>query len=328
MKILYIITGLNTGGGERMLYNLLSKLNRECFDPVVISLMDCGTWGDRILALNIPVHTIDMQQGKPTLSAMWRLIQIARQVKPDLIQGWMYHGNLAAQLVGAILQTKPILWNIQNSVYSLSHEKKMTARVIQLCAWLSKLPKKIVYVSRISQTQHEGLGYNSAKSCLIPNTADNSQFMPSLEARSSVRVELNLPENCLLIGLICRFHPMKDHANFLQAAALLLKEYPDIHFLMAGTEVDSANQFLQHCIQTLGISKQTHLLGERRDIPRIMAALDIACLSSAYGEAFPLVLAEAMSCSVPCVVTDVGEAIPGESFLRVIHMLWLMHGKN
>lgn len=312
MKILYTITGLYTGGGERMLYNLLSKINRDRFSPVVVSLLDRGTWGDRIEALGIPVHTLDMKRGMPTPPAFLRLMQLVRQVQPDLIQGWMYHGNLAAQLASVFYSQKvPVLWNIQNSIYSLSHEKIMTAFVIKLCAYLAKNPQKIIYVSQISQVQHENLGYCTEKSCLIPNASDNSQFVPSDEARVSFRSELGLLEDSFLIGLICRYHPMKDHANFLQAAALLLKSLnndPKVHFVLAGNGVNRANQSLNQLIENLGITNQTHLLGERRDIPHLTAALDIAASASAYGEAFPLVLAEAMSCGVPCVVTDVGDS--------------------
>lgn len=168
MKILYATTGLYTGGAERMLYNLLSKINRERFSPVVVSLMDHGTWGDRIAALDIPVHAVGMKPGTPTPMAAWRLIQIVRQLKPNLIQGWMYHGNLAAQLAGIFCsQEIPVLWDIQNSIYSLSDEKRVTAAVIKLCAWLSRFPKKVIFVSQISKTQHEALGYCSENLSLI-----------------------------------------------------------------------------------------------------------------------------------------------------------------
>lgn len=101
---------------------------------------------------------------------------------------------------------------------------------------------------------------------------------------------------------------MKDHANFIQAAALLLKDRSDVHFILAGTEVNSENHSLQQLIQNLEISNHIHLLGERKDISRLTAALDIASSASAYGEAFPMVVGESMSCAVPCVVTDVGDS--------------------
>ena len=101
---------------------------------------------------------------------------------------------------------------------------------------------------------------------------------------------------------------MKDHANFLRAAALLLKEFPDVHFILIGSGVDRENQVLHQLIQDLGLFNRIHLLGERSDMPCLTTALDIATSASAYGEAFPLVVGEAMSCEVPCAVTDVGDS--------------------
>ncbi len=309
MKIIYVIAGLPTGGAEMMLYKLLSKINREQFEPVLVSLMDRGRLGDRIEALGIPVHTIGMKSGTPTLAATWHLIHIIRQLKPDLIQGWMYHGNLAALLASVFCSSKiPVFWSIHYSIDSLASDKKLTVAIIKLCAYLSKFATKIIFVSHKSKLQHEALGYYRENSCVIPNGFDNSLFVPSIEARLSVRAELDLPEKSFLIGLIGRYHPMKDHANFLQATALVLKSHSDLHFLMVGKGVDRDNQTLHKLIQELGIFNQTHLLGERSDIPRLTAALDIASSASAYGEAFPLVLGEAMSCGVPCVVTDVGDS--------------------
>ncbi|NDJ17883.1 glycosyltransferase [Myxacorys almedinensis] len=310
MNVVYIITDLFAGGAETMLYKLLSKMNREQFSPVVISLMDRGTWGDYIESLGIPVYTIGMTPGSiPTPAALWRLLRTLHHLEPDLIQGWMYHGNLAAQIAGlALLGKIPVLWNVQNSIYSLTLEKPMTAAVIRASALLSKLPSQIVYVSRLAKSQHEALGYCEKPGCIVPNAADPVQFVPSVAARTSVRAELNLPEHTLLIGLICRFHPMKDHRNFLHAAALLLRDEPDAHFLLVGHEVDLENAVLVQTIQDLGLGDRVHLLGERRDIPRLTAALDIATSASAYGEAFPMILGEAMAAEVPCVATDVGDA--------------------
>jgi glycosyltransferase involved in cell wall biosynthesis len=307
----FMTTGLYTGGAERMLYNLLSKIDRQRFKPVVISLMDRGSWGTRIDALDIPIYTIGMKQGKaPTPEVILRLIRTVRKIQPDLLQGWMYHGNLAAQFAKIFNgRNIPVLWNIQHSMYSLKYEKLMSRLVIQSGAKLSQSPNSIVYVSQTGKSQHEEIGYSSNNGCVIPNATDSSLFVPSQQAKQDVRFELGLAEDDFLIGHFARFHPMKDHANFLNAAALLLQKIPkNVHFILAGTQVDKDNQVLLELIQKLGLSNQVHLLGERNDMPRLTAALDIMTVASAYGEAFPLVLGEAMSCAVPCVVTDVGDS--------------------
>lgn len=309
-SVVYIITGLGTGGAEMMLYKLLSNINRGLFAPVVVSLMDRGTLGDKIEALGIPIYPIGMQQGKPTPASIGRLIYTIRQLKPDLIQGWMYHGNLAAQLAkGFVYKPVPVLWSVRNSLYSLDYEKARTGAVIKLGAKLSPLPNQIIYNSKISAKQHEKVGYKPNKSVVLPNGFDTEIFAPLREAAVGVRLELGIPINTILIGLIARYHPVKDHANFLQAAALLQKNYPDlpIHFLLSGTEVDRDNQSLECLVKELGLVERIHLLGERQDIPRLTAALDIAS-SSSYTEAFSNVIGEAMSCGVPCVVTDVGDS--------------------
>jgi len=307
--VIHIITGLSTGGAEMMLYQLLSCTNRKRFEPVVVSLIDRGTLADRIEALGIPVHTIGIKQGIPTPAGILRLVNTVRQINPDVIQGWMYHGNLAAQLASIFFTNiKPVLWGIHHSITTLKSEKKMTQVIIKLGAVLSPKATKIIFVSKNSKAQHEALSYQVEKNCVIPNGFDTSLFKPSKEARLDLRKELGLPERAFLIGLICRYHPMKDHNNFLQAAALLLKNYPDAYFILAGTEVDKNNKTLYQLIKDLEIVERVHLLGERSDMYRLTAALDIATSASAYGEAFPLVVGEAMSCGVPCVVTDVGDS--------------------
>jgi glycosyltransferase involved in cell wall biosynthesis len=152
------------------------------------------------------------------------------------------------------------------------------------------------------------LGYYVDSSRVIPNGIDTSLFAPSNEVRSTVRSWLGVPSNAFLIGLIARYHPQKDHATFLQAAALLIKRHPEVHFLLAGLEVDWENQTLQHLVQELKLLNQIHMLGECSDILSLTAALDIAVSSSSYGEGLSLAIGEAMACEVPCVVTDVGDS--------------------
>ena len=201
-----------------------------------------------------------------------------------------------------------MVWNIRGSHHILSEEKLLTAATIWIGARLSALPSRIVANSVVSAELHQRrLGFSKHRWTIIPNGFELEKFTPSENARSEVRSELGLPPNTLLIGLIGRYHPVKDHANFLRAAGIFRKHAPDVHFLLAGSGVDGSNAALREQRAALGLLECTHLLGERNDMSRITAALDIAS-SSSSSEAFPNVIGEAMSCGIPCVVTDVGDS--------------------
>jgi glycosyltransferase involved in cell wall biosynthesis len=307
--ILYIATGLDTGGAEIMLYNLITTLDREKYIPVVISLIHAGDIAKRLNAKDIKVHSLEAQPGKlPSVPALMKLIQLVHNIKPAIIHGWMYHGNFAALFARFFSgKTIPLVWTIHHSVESLNNEKAGTSKIIKLGAKFSRSPSAITYVSSISKKQHELLGYSNQKSLVIPNGVDVDLFVPSLEHYFSVRQELQLPQGSFLIGLIARFHPMKDHENFLKAAALISAQFNNIYFILAGTSVDNDNAFLKGLIWELHL-KNIFLLGKRDDTDRLMAALDILTISSSHGEAFPMVLLEAMSCGVLCVSASVGDA--------------------
>lgn len=308
VRIIYVISDLSIGGAEMMLYRLLTETDRTRFEPIVVSLMDRGSLRERIEALGIAVHTVGVRPRLPTPLALWRLIRLMRRLRPDLIVGWMYHSCLAVQLTRIFTsRLARVLWSIHYSTSSLTEEKWLTAVVIKACAFLSGLPDKIVFVSRDGQSKHRQLGFSTGNSCVIPNGIDAKTFVPSSEARASVRSEFGLPGDALIIGMVSRYHPMKDYACFLKAAALVLKTHPETRFFLVGRAVDGKNQELRRLIHELGITHRTHLLGERHDIPRLAAALDVFSLSS-YCESFPTVIGEAMACAVPCVVTNVGDA--------------------
>jgi len=195
-----------------------------------------------------------------------------------------------------------------DNLYTTSRtKKKTTALAVRWGARLSRLTRKIIYNTPISAEQHEALGYCAERRTIVANGFDAQQFKPCLESRVRIRTELNLPVSAPLIGLVARYHPMKDHATFLRAASLLLKSNPNVHFLLAGHNVDEHNTALTDLIEALGLQGHVRLLGERSDIPRLTAALDIAT-SSSWAEGFPNVIGEAMACAVPCVVTDVGDS--------------------
>ena len=164
------------------------------------------------------------------------------------------------------------------------------------------------------------MGYNSTISQVIHNGFDLSKFRPSINSRDSVRAELGVDKYDFLIGSFARFHPMKDHANFFEAARLISKKFNHAKFLLIGKQITIHNQYIMELINKNNLASQVILLGERNDIPRLMVALDVLTVSSAWGESFPMVIGEAMACGIPCVVTDIGDSamIVGQTGI-VIH---------
>jgi glycosyltransferase involved in cell wall biosynthesis len=309
IKVLHVITDLYIGGAEVMLYNLLRCTDRKRFAPRVISLRDRGLLDDKIRALGVGVQALGMRPYVPNPWAMLRLARWLRQNPPHVIQTWMYHadliGGMASKLAGGI----PVAWGLHNSNLDPQHSKRATLWTVKACARLShRLPTRIICCSEASCLVHSKLGYAAERMIVIPNGLDLDTFRPDPVARLSVRQELKIPEETILIGLVGRFDPQKDHGTFIQAAALLHAELPEVHFLLCGSDVIWANKRLSGWIDQAGIRSCCHLLGRRDDIPRLQASLDIACSSSAYGEAFSLAIGEAMACGVPCVVTDVGDS--------------------
>jgi glycosyltransferase involved in cell wall biosynthesis len=117
---------------------------------------------------------------------------------------------------------------------------------------------------------------------------------------------MGVAQDAILVGLVARYHPMKDHAGFLRAAAQVLATEPSVRFALIGRGTQAQPELLR-LISELGIQDRILLLGERTDTPRLTAALDIACSASAWGEACSLAIGEAMASGIPCVVTEVGD---------------------
>ncbi|HEX3029180.1 MAG TPA: glycosyltransferase [Clostridia bacterium] len=307
IKILHVITGLSVGGAEMMLYRLLLNTDRNKIEPYVISLTEGGDIKPRIEALGIKVFSLNMSMGPSAVKYLFQVRKLCKEIKPDIIQGWMYHGNFFAQVACMGLKKKmPVVWNITHSLNDLKNEKRALRILIGISSKLSKFPAKIIYCSQVSAIQHESIGYNKTKTVLIPNGFDTALFKPDKKACDEKRKDLELKKTDFLIGIIARYHPAKDHNTFLEAAAMLIKYSPSVKFLLAGRDVDMLNESLVCKVKELGIGENVILLGERIDIPEIMAALDLYS-SSSVTEAFPITIGEAMSCGLPCVVTDVGD---------------------
>jgi glycosyltransferase involved in cell wall biosynthesis len=308
IKVTHVITDLSLGGAEMMLYRLLSTMDREKFKNEVISLTDLGEVADKIRRVGVPVDALGMNRRFPNPLAITRLCRRIRHSRAQVVQAWMYHANLIGALAGRLVGDIPVVWGIHQADLDPQVNKPLTLWTAKCCAHMSRwLPRSIVFVSQAALLLHTRFGYAAKRMEVIPNGFDLEAFKPDPAARLSLRKELQIPENTLLIGMAARFHPQKDHYNFIQAAGHLHAVLPEVHFVLCGRGVTSDNPELMQRIALAGIEQPCHLLGERSDIGSFFAGIDIAT-SSSMSEAFALSIGEAMACGTPCVVTNVGDS--------------------
>lgn len=307
MRVLHIITGLSTGGAETMLLKLLERLDRERYVPMVISLTTMGDIGPRIAALGIPVQALGMPSGLPSPVGFLRLLWQVRRLRPDVVHTWLYHADLLGGLAARLAGITAICWGIRSSNLDPDKTHWSTRAVRRVCALLSHvIPQRIFLNSETASRIHVKLGYAVGKMEVVPNGFDLSRFKPDDGARFRLRTELGCAGGTLLVGMIGRFDPLKNHAGFFSAMAIVHRYLPQAHLVLAGKGVVRHNEELMRAIEGAGLMENTHLLGPRDDMPGLMAALDVLACPS-HAEAFPNVIGEAMAAGVTCVATDVGD---------------------
>lgn len=310
MEITHIITGLSRGGAENVLYRLI-QAQPDPTRHTVISLTDEGIFGERLRTLNVDVRCLHLRRGAiPSPAAIWRLSRQLRELQPDVVQTWMYHadllGGIAARFTGV-----PVCWGLHHSDLSPEQNKPLTLRVATVNARLSRwLPSRIISCSARAVEIHRALGY-ADKFVVIPNGLDLTRFTPVGEVRrDAFRDSLGLPKVCRVIGHLGRSDPQKDHATLLKTFSRVAEQREDAVLLLAGLDLEHGSAYLDSLLartKASSLASRIVALGQRDDVPDLMAVMDVFLLSS-IGEALPTVVVEAMACGTPCVVTDVGDS--------------------
>lgn len=263
---------------------------------------------DELKRADIPVISLNMRRGRPSVPGIFALVRHLRRSKPDILQSWLYHADLAATLASWMVPGPSLVWNLRCSDLPSRSAAMPLDRIVRLLAWMSGQPRAVIVNSSKGEEFHRAFGYRPRRWALIPNGVDPSRFRPRPEMRSEIRKMLGVAAGASVIGWAARLHPMKDFPSFLQAARLFVDARPNAHFVLCGEGLDPGNGEIAQMIAGLRLRGCVTLLGVRSDMQDIYPSFDALALSSAYGEGFPNVLIEAMACGVPCVATDVGDS--------------------
>lgn len=308
--IVHFISAPGGGGAEAMLLNLVSAMNQKAWKMVVI-VVDGRAWPESMRKLReagAVVHDLECT-GFLRKGTLIKLIQLLRQIRPDVMQSWMHHADFVGGWCARLAGTKHVVWGIHcREIHRIASESDLRAAVFRKLIGASSkvVPARIISCSAAAMNDHLSLGYPQKAMVWIPNGIDTERFLPSKQARESIRHELRVPAGAPLIGFVGRFHEMKDLATWLRAAALLQLKKPETHFWLCGGAEHELGGCARSALSVMPIRKQIHFTPFRLDPERVYTALDIFSLSSRT-EACPMTIMEALSCGVPCVTTDVGD---------------------
>jgi glycosyltransferase involved in cell wall biosynthesis len=299
VKVLHVISGLGIGGAETMLVQLAARLKDRGFQQHVVSLTGHGPRADELESHDIPVTALQLDSAPRAILVLGKIVALIHRLRPDVIQGWMYHGDLIAALAHRIAPNRNqrrLFWGIRAS----NMDDARYRRVIKWGARLSAWPDVVIANSIAGAQFHVANGYRPRRLEVILNGVDPDKFRPNSEMRAALRIELGIAADACVAIHVARVDPMKDHATCLAVLAAL----PGVAALLVGNGTD-----------TLPLPKNVRALGARVDVATLYAASDIVLSTSAFGEGFSNAIAEGMSAGLVPVATDVGDArsIVGET---------------
>ncbi len=306
--ILFLTRSLDRGGAERQLVVLAKGLARRGHAVAVAVFFGGGAYEAELAEAGVRVIDLGKKGRWDILPFLIRLMRLLRKERPAVMHSYLGVPNILATLLKPLLPGTRIIWGVRASNVDLSHYDWLSRLAYALERRLARFPDRVIANSYAGKRHAAANGFPEGKLVVIPNGINTEYFRFDPEGRQQARTEWGLGEDEILVGLVARLDPMKDHPTFLEAAGRIARERHDVRFVCVG---DGSPDYVERVKQravALGLTGQLIWAGARDNMPSIYSAVDIATSTSAFGEGFSNTIAEAMACGVPCVVTDVGDS--------------------
>lgn len=307
MRVLLFGRALGPGGAERQMALLAAGLQRRGHEVTVATFYPGGRFLSVVADAGAAYVSLEKRGRWDVVGFLLRFRRLLVRAKPDIVYSFLPAANIVALAMTRGRSRPRCVWGVRVSDMRLENYGWLERFVYTAERRLARVADLVIFNARSGLRQARARGMAPRNGVVVANGIDTAAFMPDETARRTLREAWGVADEETLVGLVARFDPMKDHRTLFAAVRATLGKHPAVRLVLAGAGIEPSNGALLAMLRAAGLEERTLLLGERSDMPALMAALDILCLSSAYGEGFPNVLGEAMATGVPCVATDVGD---------------------
>jgi len=303
--VTFVIRSLGLGGAERQLIELARGLMTRGWTVRVVAFYPGGELRPDLERAGVPVEDL-AKRGRWDLLSFARLVRILRRERAPIVHAYLGEANLVVAALRPLLACRVVVWGIRSADLSRNRQDWLSGVIGRLNRLLARRADLIICNSGAGMRVHAAEGYPAARMTVVPNGVDTQRFAPDPDARARVRSEWRVEPGELVLGLVGRLDPIKGHEVLLRAMAPSAAE-ARLRVVFVGTGPDDYREGLAALATQLGIADRVVWAGPRTDMPAVYAAMDLL-VSASHGEGFSNVIAEAMACGVPCVVTDVGDS--------------------
>jgi glycosyltransferase involved in cell wall biosynthesis len=302
ITVLFPITDLARDGAQRQLLELVRGLNKERFRPIVLSLHSNGPLEEEFREVpGVRVMSLE-RKGKYDVFCLFKVIGILRRLKVKVIQPFLTPATLFG-LLPALLCRTPVKIVTERAGPRKGNAQLGYRLYLKTEDFLSRFADWAVANSEAGREYLIRRGINPNRLRVIYNGLNLNRLAANKDGVEQVRQRLGLPQGGKVVGMMARLFPVKNHATFLQAAALVNAAVPDTRFALLGD--GPFRGYLEQLTTELGLSSKVTFWGEQQDVGIYLSALDIAVLTSDT-EGCSNSLLESMALGKPVVATDVG----------------------
>ena len=307
LDVLFLIRSLHLGGAERQLTLLALAMHAAGHRVRVATFYDGGPFESDLHQAGVPVLSLHKSGRWDVLPFFWRLVRLLRQENPKIVHGYLPMSNVLLWLARYFAPACKLVWGVRVSDFDPGQYGWMGRLEGRLETWLARFPDLIICNSWKGLSLVRQRGFPESRTACVPNGIDTERFRPDPSAGARMRAQWGIAAEGLVLGLVGRLDPVKNHPGFIAAAAHLAAEFADLHFVCVGPGPDAYRQRLQALSEAAGLSGRMTFPGGCRDMPAAYNALDVF-VSASLSEGSPNVLGEAMACGVRAITTDVGDA--------------------